>query len=128
MLTAYGLVTHARMSLFSAQTALQISEHSKSAVRNWLENQSIWKELNHYKKTGTILGKHRLFSHFKKVQEIKAKSIGELYRLKVQLEDNIDQTKRRIRKDSVNTNNGQRQERVIRMIQELKEVNQLLNL
>ena len=42
-------------------TPEQIFEFAKKAVENFEVNQDIYAELNHYKETGEILGKHPIF-------------------------------------------------------------------
>jgi hypothetical protein len=45
-------------------------EASSNVVENYLDNRLMWEELEHYKKTGTILGKHRLFWRRKREEEL----------------------------------------------------------
>ena len=128
MLTAHDAYVKARESLFSVKTNKDIQEASRKSVENYLENISIWKELNYYKEHGHILGKHRMFAYLNRIQAIRGMTIGDLVRLKMRLENNLVKNRSRVRKEPKHPETAKRQVRIKEMQDELSQVNQLLNL
>jgi hypothetical protein len=51
-------------------------------VENYLENRKIWAELEHYKKTGAILGEHEIFERRRKEKEL-AQLSGRQVKIKI---------------------------------------------
>jgi hypothetical protein len=127
MLTAYELYTKARMSLFSVETNSQIVELSRITVVNYLENRSIWEELNYYKIHGQLLGKHKMFERWKRNQVIREMNIMDMFKLKMKLEHNLVVVKGRLRKEPNSKYSGYRLERVEEIKAELLQINQLMN-
>ena len=61
-----------------AMTNDEIFDLAKAAVQNYEVNQAIWAELNEYKKTGKVLGKHPIFVTRKKQELIDNESPKQL--------------------------------------------------
>lgn len=59
---------------------------SKGVVEPYLQNRECWKELNHYKTHGKVLGEHPAFARRARLQELKGMST---YDLTVMLKSNI---------------------------------------
>lgn len=85
MLTAYDSYRENHEKLFNATSDEEISELSKITVEDFIEDRLILDELNHYKNTGEILGKHPIFSVISVEKEFEAltsealaKAIGNL--------------------------------------------------
>lgn len=127
MLTAYELYTKTRMSLFSVETNAQIVELSRITVVNYLENRSIWEELNYYKVYGQLLGKHKMFERWKRNQQIREMSIMDMFKLKMKLEHNLVVVNGRLRKEPDTKYTGVRLERIEEIKAELLQINQLMN-
>tara|TARA_R110002126_G_scaffold39767_3_gene117644 strand:- start:5412 stop:6290 length:879 start_codon:yes stop_codon:yes gene_type:complete len=51
-------------------TQEEINTLAKKAVENFVVNQQIWDELNHYKETGKVLGKHPVFVEYKLKEKV----------------------------------------------------------
>ena len=126
MLTAYDNYKSAHDRLFSARTHEDIHSASRETVENFLENRSIWKELNHYKKTGTLLGEHPIFDWMKRQALIRTLSMGELVEMKILKQNNIKKVQGKLRREPVHPETGNRLETIKIMAQELAEVNRQL--
>lgn len=125
---AYDLYKEGHARLFTAKTHPEIHAASRDTVEYYLENRLIWKEFNHYKETGTILGEHPIFSWMKRADEIRSMKIGDLVNLKIRLNNNLVKNRAKIRKEPNHPQTMVRQELIKKQILELAEVNRLLNL
>ena len=128
MLTAYDNYKLGHACLFTARIHDDIHQASRDTVENYIENRLIWKELNHYKEKGTILGEHRIFTWLKRLDEIRHQKTGDLVNLKIRLDNNIKKVKGKLRREPAHPETLNRQECIRAMEQELMEVNRLLNL
>jgi len=128
MLTAYDAYIQGHSKLVEGSSAEEIAELSKSVVENYLENREIWDELNHFKTTGTLLGKHPIFDWMKRKAEIHAMKDAELVILRDQLKNKIPRTKKQIADEPDHKETAKRVQRVEQFEQELLEVNTLLGI
>jgi hypothetical protein len=128
MLSAYDAYKRHHELLFSSQTREQILENSAGVIENYLENRKIWAELNHYKETGRILGKHRIFSILSRTEQIRAMKVPELVLLREQCMRNLRRNRLNLKKDPSSPDTYKREERIKMLISELAEVNRILNL
>lgn len=101
---------------------------NSDTVENYLENRSIYDELNHYKEKGTILGKHKIFDRLKRTESIRDMKLSELFQLKLQLENNLVRNKKKLRDDPNHPQTKARRDRCDQMKMELKEIMKILNL
>ncbi len=128
MLTAYDNYKQGHAALFSARTHQQIHQAARDTVENYLDNRLIWKELNHYKEKGIILGEHKIFSWLKRIDQIREMKTGDLVNLKIRLDNNIKKVKGKLRRQPSHAETLNRNENLKTMDQEISEVNRLLNL
>ena len=128
MLTAYETYKTDHEKLFDAATQEDIQELSKSVVENYIENKLIWKELNHFKKHGKVLGEHPVFSWMKRLEQIRSMNNSELIKLREQLKNKIHRTKKLIKDNPEHAETGKREKRQQSFERELKEVERLLGL
>ena len=128
MLTAYDNYKLGHACLFTARTHEEIHRAASDTVENYLENRRIWKELNHYKEKGTILGEHRIFTWLKRVDDIRGMKIGDLVNLKIRLDNNLVRNRAALRRQPDHPQTMIRKERIREMEKEQAEVNRLLNL
>jgi len=128
MLTAYDAYKLAHESLFTAKTFEQIHQASRDTVENYLENRSIWLELNYYKVNGVILGLHPIFDWLKRQDTIRHLKIGDLVTLKIRIENNLVRNRASVRRHPGHPATADRQTRIKKMELELSEVNRLLYL
>lgn len=127
MLTAYDNYKQGHAALFTAETQNAIFNASRDTVENYLENRRIWKELNHYKEKGVILGEHPIFDWIRRVDQIRGMKLSDLVNLKIRLDNNLVRNRAALRRDPAGPETANRQERICRMEKELTEVNRLLN-
>ena len=128
MLTAYDNYTEAHPLLINTSDKKELEALSKEVVENYLENRQIWEELNHYKKTGKILGKHPIFEWVTRRGEIRGMKEAELVKLRDQLKNKIPRTKKTIADNPDHKDTAKRQQRVEQFEKELAEVNSLLGI
>jgi hypothetical protein len=128
MLTAYDAYKLAHESLFTSKTFEQIHQASRDTVENYLENRSIWLELNYYKENGSILGKHPIFDWMRRLDAIRHLKVGDLVTLKIRIENNLVRNRAAVRRQPGHPATADRKERIQKMEKELSEVNRLLNL
>ncbi len=96
MLTAYYNYVEAHPKLLLAESAEDISALAGTVVENYLENRSIWEELNYYKENGVILGEHPKLKELAFRNEIADMTTPELIKLKDNLYNKITRTKKQI--------------------------------
>ncbi len=128
MLTAYDNYKQGHDCLFTARTHSEIHKASRDTVENYLENRSIWQELNHYKEKGSVLGNHPIFARLKRTDEIRGMKTGDLVNLKINLGNRLVKNKANLRRQPSHPETLKRQERIREMEHELSEVNRLLHL
>ncbi|HNW74557.1 MAG TPA: hypothetical protein PKN44_13090 [Bacteroidales bacterium] len=128
MLSAHENYVQAHDLLFTATTHEDLHAASVQAVENYLENRRIWKELNHYKRTGELLGEHPIFSWIHRQKEIRSMRVSELVKLKARLENNLVRNRAALRRQPGHPQTRARQNRIKKMEMELSEVNRLINL
>lgn len=56
----------------------EINALAKKAVENFVVNQQIWDELNHYKETGKVLGKHPVFVEYKLKEKVESLTVEDV--------------------------------------------------
>ena len=76
--STYLKFKEAHANLFKAENEDDLLKTSKDVVENVLENQLIWDELDHYKQTGEILGKHAIFTRIDLREKYMAMPIPDL--------------------------------------------------
>lgn len=59
-------------------TQEEINALAKKAVENFVVNQQIWDELNHYKETGKVLGKHPVFVEYKLKEKVDSLTVEDV--------------------------------------------------
>lgn len=96
MLTAHHAYVEAHPKLALAENAEKVNALAETVVENYLENRSIWEELNHYKEEGKILGEHPKLKELAFQKEIAGLKTPELIKLKDSLYNKITRTKKQI--------------------------------
>lgn len=128
MITAYERYTSLHPELFMVESTEEAFEKADALIDSYLENQSIWKELNHYKATGQILGEHHYFDEQNRKAELMKKSVPELIKLKDQLDMNIWRNRKKMTDDPKPHLFKSRQDRINQQESDLKIVKSLLNI
>jgi len=128
MITAHENYIRSHSELFTAEKKEQIQQASRDTVENYLENRRIWKEMNHYKETGVILGEHPVFERTKRFNQFRGLSIGDLIQQKSRHEHNIYVLKRNIQKQPNHKMTGSRCNTIKKLEKELTEINRILGI
>ncbi|MFZ4546815.1 MAG: hypothetical protein ACOYN4_05250 [Bacteroidales bacterium] len=128
MLSAYSNYIDAHKRLFDATTGDELQEIASAVVEGYLENRQIWDELNHYKLTGKILGKHVIFSTTDRMLEIRNMTTAELVKLQKSLMNNIARYKKTVKDHPEHKNTQSRKQNIAKWEVELVTVNSLLGI
>lgn len=92
----------------------------------YLENRVIYDELEYYKVSGKVLGKHPIFKQFKRNKEINGMTVKELFREQKKLMNNIWRVKNEMKKGYKPSLLTQRKERLRQYENDLILINKLL--
>ncbi len=95
-ITAYHKYVEAHKVLFVTDTIEELGELAGAVVENYLENQEIWDELNHYKENKEVLGKHPVFAQEKRKAEIMAMPTGDQVKLLNNLNNYISRSTKEV--------------------------------
>lgn len=101
---------------------------AESVVENYLNNRSIWAELEHFKKNGRILGEHGAFAKLNRKNEIEGMDSFELMKLYRNLPRSINYYTKLIKEDKDNEQAMIRKEKLIGLTHEYKVVKRLLQI
>lgn len=99
MLEAYDQFRFAHEDLFAAEGFEAQQTAALTAIDNYLENQSIWNELKHYRDNGTLLGAHPDVRLVIDQQEVEALSALDLAKEKSNLQKSINLDKGKLKKE-----------------------------
>lgn len=99
MLDAYDQFRFAHEDLFAAEGFEAEQTAALAAIDNYLENQSIWNELKHYRDNGTLLGAHPDVRLVIDQQEVEALSALDLAKEKSNLQKSINLDKGKLKKE-----------------------------
>ena len=128
MLTAYYNYMEAHPQLALSENADELNSLAGTVVENYLENRSIWEELNHYQKKGEILGLHPKLKEMAFRNEIADLPTAELIKLKDNLYNKITRTKKQIVDNKKPHLKQERTARVIEFERELLIVKKALGI
>lgn len=104
----------------------QCADVSRQLIDSYIENRSIWEELNYYKQHRTLLGKHPIFKEFARRKELLTLPIKELVLRQQKIESNIWRVNSELRKGDKPHLEIKRRERLTGYESELEEVKRLL--
>lgn len=128
MLTAHENYVKSHDKLYNVKDEKEAFDVADKLVDNYLENQAIWEELNHYKATGKILGKHPYFEEQNRRKELTAMSVPDLIKLKQNFEMNLWRNKKKLEDDPKPHLLKGRQAKIETYERDLKIVKSLLNI
>lgn len=77
-ITAREHYVRAHDRLFDCTTLAECFHTAREAIVNFQENRAIFAELDYYREHRTILGKHRIFEHLRRQQQLHKLNIVEL--------------------------------------------------
>lgn len=128
MINAYSDYVEGHKRLFEATTGEELQAIAAGVVEDYIENHEIWDELNHFKTTGQILGKHPIFAQTDRMAKIKAMPLADQVKLQKNLMNNLARTKKNIADNPEHKNTGERKASVSKWEVELEVVNGILGL
>lgn len=112
--------------LSDCTSLLECASTASELLGSYRDNRAIYAELNYYKQHKTILGKHLVFKHYHRLQELKTLSIKELVNLQRKLNHNIWRIESEIAKGDKPNLNEDRKQRLIIKRNQLSEVDRML--
>lgn len=115
---------HAR--LFDCTSLNECTETASELISSLKENRAIYAELNYYKQHGSVLGKHKVFSHYRKMEDLKNLSIRELIEKERNLKHNIWRIESEMKKSDRPDLNIERENRLKMKQAELAQVQRLI--
>ncbi|HLP03847.1 MAG TPA: hypothetical protein VK152_00320 [Paludibacter sp.] len=96
MFSAYDRYREAYAKLSPEKIDSENFENAASVVENYLENRSMWEELDYYKENGKVLGKHPVFAEMSLKAEIAATPDIELSKKLNNASSNITKNKNKV--------------------------------
>jgi hypothetical protein len=117
MITAHAAYVKAHDRLFDVAAKDNDTCFGVAAdlVENYIDNRNMWEELEYYKKTGKIMGNHRIFSERKRREELKKMTADELKNLRINLQRRILYRKKLIDENRDDERIGEWKEDIERM-------------
>lgn len=112
MLSAYDNYKDAHSRILDEESEEMVRKLSQLTVESFLENRSIWDELNHFKANNELLGEHPIFIEMKFRDTLKDLSADELSKRKNNVRANITKTNKKIFKDPEDEKVGEWTEKV----------------
>ncbi len=125
-LTTYERYTRAHDRLFDCTTLEECYETAREVIDNFIENREIYAEMEYYREHHSILGKHRIFEHFRRLGELRRLSIVELCARQRRLRSAIWRVKDEIKKGTKPHLATERQQRLQSKEALLAEVDKLI--
>ncbi len=107
----------------SEELALQ---NVSTLVENFISNHEIFKELKYYSDHGKFLGKHKIFSQYQRLKELRSLNTMDLFNKKKNLENNIWRIQSKIKKEKRQDLLPGRESKLKEFKMQLAEVNRLL--
>lgn len=126
-ISAYRNYTSAHQQLFECVTEEDCFSVAKKVVENFIENRKIHSELAYYKEHRSLLGKHPIFDEVKRLAELRALPITELFRRKTNLEEAIWRIQSELRKGNKPHLDTTREQRLQKKRRELAEVERIIS-
>lgn len=115
---------HAR--LFDVSEPTECAEVAGKLMDAYFENRQIYEELEYYKASGSVLGKHPIFRGFQRSAEIHRMSIKELVKEQRNVEYNIWRVRKQIEKNDKPHLDTERRTKLKQYEDDLALINKLL--
>lgn len=125
-ITTYHNYCEAYEKLKAAKTDKDHLESVSYLVDQFLKNRAISAEMDYYKEHGKVLGKHPIFEDYKKIKEFRKLPLKDLIRIKINLENNINRNKKKLKTDKREDLRVQREDNIRRQQLQLAEIDRLL--
>lgn len=112
--------------LFDCTSLAECAITAGELISSYKENRSIYAELNYFKQHKSILGKHPVFKHFNRLNDLKEMNIRQLIKKEEKLLHNVWRIEAEIAKGDKPALLAERQQRLDLKRNELAEVRRLL--
>lgn len=126
-ITAYHNYVEGHEGLYMCTDLDSCFECAKKVIENFTENRQIAAEFTYYKEHGSCLGRHPIFSETKRLAELRAMTVSELFRKRKNLEGAIWRINSEISKGDKPHLLTERESRLRSKRRELDEVNKMIN-
>lgn len=124
-ITAYEHYVQAHNRLFDCTTLEECYLTAREAIDSFLENRAIFAELDHYRETRTVLGRHAVFARMREQRRLRSLTILELVaeqrRLKAAIW-RIDDEIRKGTKPHLLTEREQRRQHKVALLNQVNEL------
>lgn len=128
-ITCWQRYTEAHKKLFDCSSLEECYQVAHELVENYKENREIHEEFAHYQEHGAVLGKHRIWKHYKKYENLRGKNVIELVKLHEKtLPHKIWRIESELKKGDKPHLQGERERRLHEVKSELAEVKRLLGI
>jgi hypothetical protein len=129
MITAHSKYVKGHELLFEVAHKGDIAcfNAARQTVENYLENRRIWAELEHYKKTKTVLGEHPIFDRRKKEAELLALDSKGLSARMKNLKRSVEYREKLIKEKDSSTDVYSRQQEIKTLKEEITIIEKRLN-
>lgn len=124
--TSFYAYRQLHKKLFDCVSLEECAETAKALIENYTDNRSIWAELEHYRLHKRLLGKHPIFKHYKRINDLRKFSVKDLVLKQMDLKHNIWRIQSEIAKGDKPHLDAERLQRLEIKQSELSEVNRLL--
>ena len=128
MLTAYDSYREAHNALFAPENEDKLTELSAAVVENYIENRSIWQELEYYKENGEVFGKHPIFANKDKFEKLRQMTNAQLIKRMENLRTGIVKDKKKIADSPEDNKQAQWHEALANKESEMAEIKRILNI
>lgn len=125
-LTAYHRYRKAHARLIDCKDLTECYQVAGEVVEAYLENVAIYEELNHYKRTGEILGNHKIFARLNFKRSLLSMETRELFRQHSAIKNNYYRTRKKVNLNTSPKSLRKREERLAEMEWQLKEIELLI--
>lgn len=125
-ITAYHNYIEGHEELFSCTSLESCFETAKKVIKNFSENRKILSEFRFFAEHGKCLGKHGIFAESRRIADLRALPISQLFRKQKNLEGSIWRIGNEISKGTKPHLLAEREERMESKRRELAEVNRMI--
>ena len=125
-ITAYHNYVEGHTELYTCTTLEACFETAKKVIKNFSENRKILSEFRFFKEHGRCLGKHEIFAETRRIAELRALPISQLFRKQKNLEGAIWRIGNEISKGTKPHLLTEREARMESKKRELAEVNRMI--
>ena len=124
MLTSHERYVKAHEQLFEVAHKSEdvCFDTAEEVVSNYLTNRQIWNELEHYKKTGKLLGEHPVFDEMRKKEAAEKMTVEEMEKKIFNLNRQLKYRQKRLKNNRKNENVAERKAEMKALKEEIRSL------